>query len=214
MADSQAGSGAVGASGGSAEASEGTSVAAVDQHPALPSFMTMAATIDATDEEVHADAVEESNVPGDNGDSDDEAPEVEDTVASVREWHSTIEDERDVQVVDNEADAVPLSLNIYRAPDGWQPKARQRNKGEPAFGHVDNPGHWPEFIFRPEFSSSTKKYVRHSLPTGATPVPVNNDGKRIANGWEFHYKGWKKADDMSIPESLRNKQFRQGSLPK
>jgi len=36
------------------------------------------------------------------------------------------------------------------------------------------------------------------------PVPVNGAGKRIVNGWEFHYEGW------SLPEDEAGK-FRDGA---
>ena len=208
--------GATAASGGNGEGlggmgAESAAMSAVETaHPTLPRFMTTSATTDVTDEDVDADALEDSVFPGDTGDSDDESPEVEDTAAPVAEWHATVEDETHVEVVENEEDAVLLSLNVASSPPGWTPKPRQVNKGEPAFGDVDNPGGWSEFIFRPAWNAS-KKYARHCLPTGATPVPANAEGKRISNGWEFHYTGWKKLDDVSTTETLREKEFRQGA---
>ena len=88
-------------------------------------------------------------------------------------------------------DAAPKHVNIYQAPSDWSPKQPFYDRGEPDFEDVDNPGEWPSFCFRPKFKDH-KKYIRHALPTGAMPVPINEKtGKREHNGWEFHYKGWK-----------------------
>ena len=45
------------------------------------------------------------------------------------------------------------------------------------FNTVDNPGGWSQFIFRPEFDSTTKghNYKGHFLPTGAIPMPVPSE---------------------------------------
>jgi len=88
--------------------------------------------------------------------------------------------------------------SIPGAPDGWkvpgQPDDWVYNKrpGEPDFTEVDNPGNWPPYDFRSKFSGTGKAavYKRHELPAGATPVPKGDDGKRIKNGYEFHYNGY------------------------
>ena len=87
-------------------------------------------------------------------------------------------------------DGTPKKINIYQAPANWS-RERYCDRGEPDFEDVDNPGEWPSFCFRPKFTKD-KKYIRHSLPTGAMAVPINKKtGKRELNGWEFHYRGWK-----------------------
>ena len=79
-------------------------------------------------------------------------------------------------------------------PPDWRPHAPKVSKGQPRlFSQVDNPGRWDEFCFRPKFQAKApQKYLYHSLPTGARPVPKDNrnGGKRMDGGWEFFYKGW------------------------
>ena len=87
------------------------------------------------------------------------------------------------------------SVKIPGPPAGWTAPATNTAAGEPDFSDVDNPGGWPEFIFRPVFNRN--KYTHHSLPTGAIPVPKNKDGRRIINGWEFFYNGYDGSDDES-----------------
>jgi hypothetical protein len=46
-------------------------------------------------------------------------------------------------------------------------------------------------MFRPEFlTKGDKNYVKHVLPTVASPV-MEVDGKRTVGQWEFFYGGWK-----------------------
>lgn len=61
---------------------------------------------------------------------------------------------------------------------------------EPAFSDVDNPGGWDRYYFQPKKCSKSHKYAGHFLPTGATPVPVGEDGKRKCGDWTFHYNGY------------------------
>ena len=80
---------------------------------------------------------------------------------------------------------------IKEIPDDWTCPRVNVEAGEPQFEDVDNPGNWDRYCFRPKFTGSkeTRKYTHHALPAGAQPVPANtDDGKRIVNGWEFHYK--------------------------
>jgi hypothetical protein len=44
-----------------------------------------------------------------------------------------------------------------------------------------------------------KKYAHHALPTGARPILFNQQGKRVVDGWEFHYEKWES------PETTNNK---------
>ena len=86
------------------------------------------------------------------------------------------------------------NVKIPSTPSDWRAPTVQHSKGEPLFSDVDNPGNWSPYYFRPVFcgksgKSSRGKYSHHQLPTGARPVPCNENGKRMVNGWEFHYQG-------------------------
>jgi hypothetical protein len=89
--------------------------------------------------------------------------------------------------------AAPAVVNIHipDTPTAWEPPNRKTEQGEPIFAEVDNPGGSSQYIFHPEFGTTApKQYKRHSLPTGAHPVPPKNpQGKHIVKNWEFHYKG-------------------------
>ena len=39
-----------------------------------------------------------------------------------------------------------------------------------------------------------KNSVHRALPTGARPVPANEEGKQKCGAWGFHYAGWANAD--------------------
>ena len=119
---------------------------------------------------------------------------------------------------DNEID---LDALVKKPPDDWVRPAKKVND-EPDFESLDNPGNWCDFIYRPTYkkigtgNSSKYKYIRHELPTGCSVVPANNEGRRIVNGWEFFYNGWKSkkknsARDGAAPDDLFPKQ-RQSSL--
>jgi hypothetical protein len=58
------------------------------------------------------------------------------------------------------------------APDDWNPTIN-RNKGEPLFQDVDNPGGWSSDSFRPMFEARGGKYICHAMLAGAVPVPIN-----------------------------------------
>ncbi len=89
---------------------------------------------------------------------------------------------------------------LYRAPPGWSSPfgpddwnpTINRNKGEPLFGYVNNPGGWSLYCFRPMFEPRGGKYICHAMPSGAIPVLINAvTGKREEGGYEFFYQGWK-----------------------
>jgi hypothetical protein len=69
---------------------------------------------------------------------------------------------------------------LYRAPPSWSPPSCpddwnptiNRNKGEPLFEDVDNPGGWRSCTFRPMFEPRGKKYICHAMRAGAVPVPI------------------------------------------
>jgi hypothetical protein len=115
-------------------------------------FMTAEATIELMDEDIIADAQEESDIPAD-GDSDDEHPDIDALTDSVHKRCLVSHEESCIDLVDTDGHAVPLSMNLPGPPPGWIPKPRQAEKGEPAFADVDNPGLWPEFVFRPAFNA-------------------------------------------------------------
>jgi hypothetical protein len=81
---------------------------------------------------------------------------------------------------------VNYNITLPKPPPDFVPPTPQAD--EPLFTNVDNPGEWDEYIFTAKKNKSNK-YVCHSLPTGATPVPMNENGKRECGGWEFFYDG-------------------------
>jgi hypothetical protein len=113
--------------------------------------------------------------------------------------------ESGVEVDDNDAFVCEvkdesLQYRLYGAPPGWSPQCAcndwnptvNRNKGEPLFEDVDNPGSWTLYTFRPMFEPRGGKYICHAMPAGAVPVPINAVArKREEEGYEFLYQGWK-----------------------
>ena len=83
-------------------------------------------------------------------------------------------------------------VRIPSKPADWHPPDRKVANREPKFEDVDNPGQWDEYFFRPKFAGKGKnaKYKGHFLPTGATPVKKDDDGKRTVGDWEFYYRGF------------------------
>ncbi len=112
--------------------------------------------------------------------------------------------------------ATAPALKLLGTPTNWLAPARKEAKGEPLFLEVDNPGGWDEYTYRPEFSTKgEKKYVRHVLPTGASPV-AEVDGKRMVGPWEFFYGGWKDSGYNSFRDGASKSEpfpdSRQGKL--
>ena len=167
-------------------------------------------------------------------DSEDE-PDVEDVVDSEDKFHPSSEDrhmsKEDKEVVglnafvdvkiEPGADAEPW---CFGAPVGWKPptapedwKPSKKKRDEPEFNELDNPGGWSEFNYRAK-CNTRGKYLRHQLPTGVTPVPINEEtGKRECEGWTFFYQGWKKENDDLVRRDGSNKnntfpKHRRGSL--
>ncbi len=60
----------------------------------------------------------------------------------------------------------PPGWSAPSAPDDWNPIVN-RNKGEPLFEDVDNPGGWSNYTFRPMFEQRGGKYICHAMPAGA-----------------------------------------------
>ena len=76
------------------------------------------------------------------------------------------------------------NVEIKQIPDDYVPP--NRKPGQPEFNDVDNPGDWPEYVFRPKFNKK-KEYQGHFLPAGATTVPDIPDVGRMIEGWTFFY---------------------------
>jgi hypothetical protein len=104
--------------------------------------------------------------------------------------------EEDETVEFNDCNAILLQkgatgpeLKLPGPPTNWLAPTRKVAKGEPLFIEVNNPGGWDEYTYRPKFATKgEKKYVRHVLPAGASPVP-EVDRKRMVGPWEFFYGG-------------------------
>ena len=169
-------------------------------------------------------AIAEMNESGVGGDSDDEdgdfLQEIQDCTAEVSRFRISELDFDEAAVVDgvdeleienggaNDSDSDDDGFEIRKLqrifgpqiPADWTAPAPKTSKGQPRlFSQVDNPGEWDEYCYRPKFQSKgQKKYIHHSLPTGVVPVPENNDGKRVVDGWEFFYQGWEGDQDQSF----------------
>jgi hypothetical protein len=78
-----------------------------------------------------------------------------------------------------------------QVPPNWKPKTINVEWGEPTFDKVDNPGGWSVYTYQPVFNKEKKKYLYHTMPSGATVVLKDTTtGKRELNGYEFFYNGW------------------------
>ena len=99
----------------------------------------------------------------------------------------------------------PDNWNPPSAPEDWTPPKPATGFDHPKFEDIDNPGGWSNYTFQAKYKRKGNKvtdYMYHALPTGATPVPLNKDGKRSVGGWEFHYQGWKL--DENHPTKFRS----------
>ena len=115
----------------------------------------------------------------------------------------------EANVADDEQNGILVDLSgeikIPQPKEGWTQPKNKAHMFEPPFEFVDNPGEWHGFSYKAKFASEKTKvykkgeYLWHSLPTGCRPVPVDaaNDNKRIVDGWEFHYKGWRHDADLT-----------------
>ena len=124
---------------------------------------------------------------------------------------------------------------MFGAPVGWipttnnpedysaEPTPANIRRGQPSsFQDVDNPGNWSEFTYQAKFGKQGNglKYQYHCLPTGVTPVPVGEDGRRTqkhligrksqkqdAGEFEFHYNGWEKEGTQFCSGNTRENPF-------
>jgi hypothetical protein len=85
-------------------------------------------------------------------------------------------------------------------PPSW--KGYDPKPGAPSEDNIDNPASWSMFTFTPNYDKKNN-YLFHSSTTGAKVVPLNDDGKRQASGWDFHYNTWT-ADDRAAATYSRN----------
>jgi hypothetical protein len=148
-----------------------------------------------------SDVVEEQAENGDDGDSVADAIESAELDECLDEsLHDRLEclvNNEGLEVSDCEHNRILLKkglapeVSMPSVPSDWIPSIVKAEKGEPTFQLVDNPGKWPEFTYRSKFlKTGAKPYAHHSLPTGARPVPADQEGKRVVDGWEFHYEKW------------------------
>ena len=69
-------------------------------------------------------------------------------------------------------------LKVTSVPPEWkisEPKIEMKKLN---FDSVDNSGSWDAYSFRPKDKNEKggpKKYEKHQLPSGCTPVPVNSE---------------------------------------
>jgi len=151
------------------------------------------------------------------------------------EFHLTNELQRLGEEMQNESKipSAPPGWRCPGAPDDWKPSKSRRGQPED-FASVDNPGGWDSFSWQPMFKKTIKKEtpqakskkksnaknlneeeadksgpcLHHSLPTGATPVPLK-DGKRVVENFEFHHKGWKNDGPLFRDGATRDNLFPQ-----
>jgi hypothetical protein len=185
----------------------------LEEAPALPCYLLR--TIARIELLSLDDVEEETNEVGDGGDSDVEGDDLTEhdeamkTVILERLATEADDDGNDI-VDDGDSNCILLKkgshpeIKIPGIPDNWVPPHQKVEKGEPNFDEIDNPGKWCNFTFRPEFGAHGGAYTKHTLSTGATPVP-EVDGKRCRGPWEFFYQGYKgegRKRDGSTRENL------------
>jgi hypothetical protein len=134
---------------------------------------------------------------GYGGDSDKEGEEVlihdQARLESAEECreatndNDNLEDKDDNTVIlarNNMNMAVDPRMRLPEPSPEWVPPWPKVEKGEPMFYDVENTGNRQEFTFTAEMEKG--RYTHHCLPTGAVPVPPNDDGEREINGWKSH----------------------------
>jgi hypothetical protein len=113
-----------------------------------------------------------------------------------------------------ELPGAPPGWKLPQPADSWNPnRPIKADKLEPEFTAIDNPGNWDPYTFQPTFlKTAGGRYFGHQLPTGAMPVPVNQEtSTRSHSGWEFHYQGWKRTD--ADPPAFRDGATRDNLFP-
>jgi hypothetical protein len=156
-----------------------------------------------SEETIRAEANREYTQAGDGGDSDEEGDEanLHNESVNVAARLGMIGDDFDDVDLDVNDDGEQLCC-LPGAPNNWLPPQppltfkgyQPKGNAPPTFEDVDNPAGWTDYMFQPKYKSNN--YECHLSPTGARVVPAGSDGKRVINGWEFHYNGWD-GDDFS-----------------
>ena len=160
---------------------------------------------------------------GDGGESDEDGVDAEELEIAWDEHQKDIRDngwkecEETVQIPVNHGTAGfvnlvnvdreridPLKVKIAEVPKAWIPPSKKSD--EPLFSCVDNPGEWSEYSFRPKFSTQ-KKYMRHELPTGATPAQMDENGDRKSLNWHLFYNGWRSHGEKNMEENLHQEEI-------
>lgn len=133
---------------------------------------------------IRAAALDEAET-GDGSNSDEEGDDLNVLDDGVRERLTD----------DDEVEPASLVDEIKGSPTGWTPPSAPESYSRarpkeccPEWEEVDNPGEWNDFSFQPKYHRG--KYEGHFLPGGATVVPKNREGKRMAGDWEAHYGDW------------------------
>ena len=180
----------------------------------LPSYLTQPSQANVG--VVASVILEEAQETGDGGDSDNEGDDMEELheafnpamnvrsgVLSFATQNNDIEevagdsDENSILLHRNNGSEsnthFNMNLQYPKEPDDWVDPEPKRDKEEPLFSTVDNPGGWSSYSFNPKFVSG--RYDGHYLPTGCTPVPTNESGERKCGDWDFYYEGWIPTDE-------------------
>jgi hypothetical protein len=115
-----------------------------------------------------------------------------------------VKQEQELDCVEPEVD-VEKAKNIFyfqkgddlisypKVPKDWVPSWKPE-LGQPPFSGLDNPGDWSEYCFAAKFAKADKKkktpktYAHNALPTGARPIPKDEDGQWKSEGWQFSTK--------------------------
>ena len=182
----------------------------------LPNYLINPSKKDDEADNFMGDVSEDDRENGAGYDSDANAEEVNDFddemhMAKLFKALAVTEQESNVDIEVSDRNMVeldrfipndlPKNMKIPCVPDDWTDPAPATEKNEPPFDLVDNPGNWSSYAFRPVFKkeNGASVYKHHCLPTGCIPIEENDDGKRMYDGWEFFYDGWK-SNDKSVEE--------------
>jgi hypothetical protein len=143
-----------------------------------------------SEETIIQQAIQDLAEKGDGNDSDEEGEECK--------IHQAFEEEVENMEFYEDGDGEEI-FSIPGSPDGWAPPQPtptflgyqpKPNSGAPQdFDLVDNPGGWSAFVFQPKYNKAGK-YEGHFTPAGAKVTPINSEGVRAINGWQFHYSGF------------------------
>ena len=179
--------------GTSNEEQTSTSVGRTPSTPSSPRYLTWSASNKQSLD--MDDVIEDENDMGD-GDSVVESPKLEELNESAKSAENDrlkvlikLEDDSNDSVLDVESNQIRFDLvgldedtKLPKPPQGWQPKPPNKQKKEPDFVDVDNPGGWSEYTF----------YAKFVEP------PKPKKGMKAANGDEPKKKRKKKGEDVTV----------------